>query len=62
VLGALHLVVLGPTGTDLAAQVARADFAREHPFLPVDLSWYSGVHVYGYSLLAPTPWRRSACR
>jgi hypothetical protein len=49
----LHLLVWGPTGTDLAAQVARADFAREHPLLPYDLAWFGGVHPYGYSVLAP---------
>jgi hypothetical protein len=45
--------VWGPTGTDLAAQLARAEFARAHPLLPYDLSWFAGVHPYGYSLLAP---------
>ncbi len=52
-LGLLHLLLLPPTGTDLAAQLARASFARDHPLTPVDLSWYSGVHPYGYSVLAP---------
>ncbi len=33
--------------------MARSSFAREAPFTPVDLSWYSGIHPYGYSLLAP---------
>jgi hypothetical protein len=46
-------VLLPPTGTDLAAQLARASFARAHPFTPVDFSWYSGVHPFGYSVLAP---------
>ena len=41
------------TGTDIAAQIARASFADAHPFTPVDLSWYGGVHPYGYSVLAP---------
>ncbi len=53
VLSGLHLLLLPPTGTDLAAQVARASFARAHPLTPVDLSWYGGVHPYGYSVLAP---------
>ncbi len=53
VLGLLHLALLPEAGTDLAAQLARASFAREAPLTPVDLSWYSGVHPYGYSLLAP---------
>ena len=53
VLALLHQVFLPLSGTDLAAQLARADFARHHPFTPVDLSWYAGVHPYGYSLLSP---------
>ena len=52
-LGGLHLLLRPRTGTDIAAQIARASFAEAHPFTPVDLSWYSGVHPYGYSLLAP---------
>jgi hypothetical protein len=53
VLGGLHLL-LYPTGTDLAAQQARASFARDFPLTPVDLSWYGGVHPFSYSLLSPT--------
>jgi len=53
VLGLLHPLLLPDSGTDLAAQLARASFAREAPLTPVDLSWYSGIHPYGYSLLAP---------
>ena len=53
VLGGLHLLVRPHTGTDLAAQIARASFAAAHPATPVDLSWYGGVHPWGYSLLAP---------
>ena len=49
----MHLIVRPDSGTDLAAQVARASFARAHPLTPVDLSWYGGVHPYGYSVLAP---------
>ena len=52
-LGGLHLLLRPRTGTDIAAQIARASFAAAHPLTPVDLSWYSGVHVWGYSLLAP---------
>ena len=52
-LGGLHLALRPRTGTDIAAQIARASFAAEHPLTPVDLSWYSGVHPYGYSVLAP---------
>ena len=52
-IGGLHLLLRPRTGTDIAAQIARASFAGEHPLTPVDLSWYSGIHPYGYSLLAP---------
>ncbi|MEP6853336.1 MAG: hypothetical protein ABJA87_11860 [bacterium] len=37
-------------GTDLSAQVARADFVRLHGLRPVDFGWYGGVFPYGYSL------------
>ena len=53
VLGGLHLLLRPRTGTDIAAQIARASFAQAHPLTPVDLSWYAGVHPWGYSLLAP---------
>jgi hypothetical protein len=53
VLGLLHWWLAPDTGTDLAAQLARASFARDAPFTPVDLSWYGGVHPFGYSLLSP---------
>lgn len=53
VLGLLHLWLAPDTGTDLAAQLARASFARDHPLTPVDLSWYGGMHPFGYSLLSP---------
>jgi hypothetical protein len=46
--------VLAPTmGTDLSAQVARADFFAEHGFAPVDFRWYGGVFPDGYSLVSP---------
>ncbi|MDP9240126.1 MAG: hypothetical protein M3O55_05720, partial [Actinomycetota bacterium] len=38
-------------GTDLSAQVARADFVRLYGLRPVDYGWYGGVFPYGYSLL-----------
>jgi hypothetical protein len=41
------------TGQDLAAQIARADFARDHPFTPVDLRWFGGTLTFGYSLWTP---------
>ncbi|MFF0175659.1 hypothetical protein Q3V37_14895 [Micromonospora profundi] len=37
-------------GTDLAAQVARAEFADSYGGAPLDLGWYGGVNQYGYSL------------
>ena len=52
-LGLLHLLLLPDSGTDTAAQLARASFARDAPLTPVDLSWFIGVHPYGYSLVAP---------
>ena len=52
-LGGLHLLVRPRTGTDIAAQIARASFAEKFPLVPVDLSWYGGIHPYGYSALAP---------
>lgn len=40
-------------GSDLAAQLARADFARADPLTPIDLRWFSGTSVFGYSLWTP---------
>ncbi|MEU4241028.1 hypothetical protein [Actinoplanes sp. NPDC026619] len=37
-------------GSDLAAQVARADFFAAHGYTPIDLRWYAGVDQLGYSL------------
>ncbi|MDP9183323.1 MAG: hypothetical protein M3P04_11175, partial [Actinomycetota bacterium] len=53
VLALLHWWLAPDSGTDLAAQLARASFAHAAPLTPVDLSWYGGVHPYGYSLLSP---------
>ncbi|RLK12158.1 hypothetical protein DER29_5435 [Micromonospora sp. M71_S20] len=52
VLLGVVLVALPPTGSDLAAQVARADFFTAHGLAPVDLRWYGGVQQFGYSLLS----------
>jgi hypothetical protein len=52
VLAGLYLV-LPPMGTDLSAQVARADFVGAAGLAPVDLRWYGGTVQYGYSLVAP---------
>ncbi|MGI8882516.1 MAG: hypothetical protein ACR2KJ_18830 [Jatrophihabitans sp.] len=40
-------------GNDLSAQLARADFAREHPFAMIDFRWFAGVLPYSYSLWTP---------
>ncbi|WBB79907.1 hypothetical protein O7606_00385 [Micromonospora sp. WMMD882] len=48
---AVAFLLAPPMGTDLAAQVARADFVARHGLTPVDLGWYGGVHQHGYSLL-----------
>lgn len=53
VLLAVAFLLAPPLGTDLSAQVARADFATRHGFAPLDLGWYAGVSPYGYSLLTP---------
>jgi hypothetical protein len=45
----LGYLLLPRAGTDLAAQVARAEFAGEYGGRPIDLSWYGGVNQYGYS-------------
>jgi len=42
-----------PMGTDLAAQVARADFFARYGWTPIDFGWYGGVSPFGYSLLSP---------
>jgi hypothetical protein len=42
-----------PMGTDLSAQVARADFFAGSGWAPVDFRWYGGVLPFGYSLLTP---------
>ncbi|MGC4748566.1 hypothetical protein ACLQ28_23375 [Micromonospora sp. DT201] len=51
VLGALWLA-LPLMGSDLSAQVARADFFAAHGAVPVDLRWYGGVQQFGYSLVS----------
>jgi hypothetical protein len=52
VLGVAYLL-LPRMGSDLAAQVARADFFAAHRWTPVDLRWYGGVEQFGYSLVSP---------
>jgi hypothetical protein len=51
VLGGAYLL-LPRMGTDLAAQVARADFFADHGYTPIDLRWYGGVDQLGYSLVS----------
>ncbi|MEE6262177.1 hypothetical protein [Plantactinospora sonchi] len=53
VLLAVGFLLAPPLGTDLSAQVARADFFTRHGFVPLDLGWYAGISPYGYSLLTP---------
>ncbi len=50
---ALVVLLLPPSGTDLAAQVARADFWSASGAASYDLRWYGGVHPAAYSVLAP---------
>jgi hypothetical protein len=50
-LGGAYLL-LPRMGTDLAAQVARADFFAGHGYTPIDLRWYGGVDQLGYSLVS----------
>lgn len=40
------------SGTDLSAAVARADFASDHAFAPIDFSWFGGTNQFGYSLVS----------
>ncbi|MEQ4302189.1 hypothetical protein ABNF97_12485 [Plantactinospora sp. B6F1] len=42
-----------PLGTDLSAQVARANFFGRHGIAPLDLGWYAGISPYGYSIVTP---------
>jgi hypothetical protein len=42
-----------PSGTDLAAQHARAVFAGRHPGAAVDFRWYGGTLPAAYSVVAP---------
>ncbi|GLI03041.1 hypothetical protein [Phytohabitans aurantiacus] len=46
-------LALPTMGSDLSAQVARADFLAAHGLSPVDLRWYGGVNQFGYSLVSP---------
>lgn len=50
----LAWALLPPGGSDLAAQVAHADFFGSHGWLPVDMSWFGGTDTLGYSILSPS--------
>ncbi|WP_412747242.1 hypothetical protein [Krasilnikovia sp. MM14-A1004] len=50
-LGVAYLLLPRP-GSDLSAQMARADFFAAHGWAVVDLRWYAGVNQLGYSLLS----------
>ncbi|WP_229400350.1 hypothetical protein [Micromonospora okii] len=52
VLGVVYLL-LPRMGSDLSAQVARADFFAAHGTALVDLRWYGGIQPLGYSLVSP---------
>jgi hypothetical protein len=52
-LAALWIIAFPTAGTDLAAQIARANFAFQYPRSAYDFSWYAGIYPAGYSLLAP---------
>lgn len=45
-------LLLPLSGTDLSAAVARADFASDHAFVPIDFSWFGGTNQFGYSLVS----------
>ncbi|MFC8848189.1 MULTISPECIES: hypothetical protein [unclassified Micromonospora] len=51
-LGVAYLL-LPRMGSDLSAQVARADFFAAHGTALVDFRWYGGIHPLGYSLVSP---------
>ena len=46
-------LLLPPTGSDLSAQVAHADFASKYLWHPVNLQWFGGTSWLGYSILVP---------
>ncbi|MGI8578595.1 MAG: hypothetical protein ACR2KG_11945 [Nocardioidaceae bacterium] len=46
-------LVLPHSGSDLAAQVAHADFFSAYGWFPIDMRWFGGTDVFGYSLIGP---------
>lgn len=53
VLAVLWITLLPTAGTDLSAQIARADFASRYPDAAYDFSWYGGIYPAAYAVLAP---------
>lgn len=53
VLSAMWILLFPTAGTDLSAQIARADFAARYPHSAYDFSWYAGIYPAAYSVLAP---------
>ena len=45
-------LLLPPMNSDLAAQLARADFASRYPVSIIDFRWFGGTVEYGYTLWA----------
>jgi len=45
-------LLLPPMNSDLAAQLARADFASNYPISIIDFRWFGGTVEYGYTLWA----------
>lgn len=45
-------LLLPPMNSDLAAQLARADFAAHYPISIIDFRWFGGTVEYGYTLWA----------
>jgi hypothetical protein len=46
-------LLLPPTGSDLSAQVAHADFAGKYLSHPMNLQWFGGTSWLGYSIIVP---------
>ncbi len=44
---------LPPGGSDLAAQVAHANFFGSDGWLPIDMRWFGGTDVLSYSIISP---------
>ncbi len=45
-------LLLPPMNSDMAAQLARADFAYHYPVSVIDFRWFGGTVEYGYTLWA----------